>query len=304
MLKHQKHQSIVYNANGVEFTIYKTTKPTKSGHKYYWVLVDYSTGKRRLLNNRTQKAARLRADKIRAAMVKGQAHQSLLSHGQLHEVCAALGALRSANTFESVGSVVRLWLECTMMLGDRATPLDAVKYYIANHRENGPQPEPTSFDEAAKLYHAFKVADGKSASHCGNIESQLKRLAGTGFDVPSCSTIYLDKPLRNHTLMQTIARANRVFGEKVNGLIVDYVGVFRDLQKALAIYAGGGAGGGGGPTPVEKKTELIAMLKKAIAEAVAFCKERGVDVDQNPPEQGAGARKSPSGRTGGYSGER
>lgn len=101
----------------------------------------------------------------------------------------------------------------------------------------------------------------------------------TGFDVPSCSTIYLDKPLRNHTLMQTIARANRVFGEKVNGLIVDYVGVFRDLQKALAIYAGGGAGGGGGPTPVEKKAELIAMLKKAIAETVDFCKQRGVDVD-------------------------
>jgi len=102
----------------------------------------------------------------------------------------------------------------------------------------------------------------------------------TGFDVPSCSTIYLDKPLRNHTLMQTIARANRVFKDKVNGLIVDYVGVFRDLQKALSIYAGGGAGGGGGgPMPVEKKTELIAMLKKAIAETVDFCKQRGVDVD-------------------------
>src|SRR5258706_16428704 len=73
----------------------------------------------------------------------------------------------------------------------------------------------------------------------------------TGFDVPSCSTIYLDKPMRNHTLMQTIARANRVFRNKVNGLIVDYVGVFRNLQKALAIYAGGSAGGSGGPTPVE-----------------------------------------------------
>ena len=65
----------------------------------------------------------------------------------------------------------------------------------------------------------------------------------TGFDVPSCSTIYLDKPMRNHTLMQTIARANRVLGEKVNGLIVDYIGVFRDLQRALAIY--GTASGGG-----------------------------------------------------------
>ncbi|HNJ80398.1 MAG TPA: type I restriction endonuclease subunit R, partial [Methanoregulaceae archaeon] len=57
----------------------------------------------------------------------------------------------------------------------------------------------------------------------------------TGFDAPACSTIYLDKPMKNHTLMQTIARANRVFGEKNNGLIVDYYGVFKDLQRALAI---------------------------------------------------------------------
>ena len=58
-----------------------------------------------------------------------------------------------------------------------------------------------------------------------------------GFDVPSCSTIYLDKPMKNHTLMQTIARANRVWGEKKNGLIVDYVGVFgnSDLNK-LSTY--------------------------------------------------------------------
>ena len=71
-----------------------------------------------------------------------------------------------------------------------------------------------------------------------------------------------------------------MFGEKVNGLIVDYVGVFRDLQKALSVYAGGGAGGGsGGPTPVERKSELVAMLKKAIAEAVDFCKQRGADVE-------------------------
>ena len=81
----------------------------------------------------------------------------------------------------------------------------------------------------------------------------------TGFDVPSCSTIYLDKPLRNHTLMQTIARANRVFADKINGLIVDHVGVFGNLQKALAIYAGGGVGGGG-RTPVEEKKALIEMF--------------------------------------------
>jgi type I restriction enzyme R subunit len=102
----------------------------------------------------------------------------------------------------------------------------------------------------------------------------------TGFDVPSCSTIYLDKPMRNHTLMQTIARANRVFKDKVNGLIVDYVGVFRNLQRALAIY-GSGSGGGVkiGEEPVKEKAELVAMLKTAITQTVQFLKEVDVKVD-------------------------
>ena len=64
----------------------------------------------------------------------------------------------------------------------------------------------------------------------------------TCFDAPSVSTIYLDRPMKNHTLMQTIARANRVFPDKDNGLIVDYVGVFRNLEKALAIYGAASAG--------------------------------------------------------------
>jgi len=110
----------------------------------------------------------------------------------------------------------------------------------------------------------------------------------TGFDVPSLSTLYLDKPMRNHTLMQTIARANRVFGDKVNGLIVDYVGVFRNLQEALAIY--GSATGGGvkeGEVPVQEKIELVAALKKAIEETTAFCREQGIDpqaIQQAPIE--------------------
>src|SRR5438067_10120193 len=99
----------------------------------------------------------------------------------------------------------------------------------------------------------------------------------TGFDVPSCSTIYLDKPMKNHTLMQTIARANRVWRNKQNGLIVDYVGVFRNLQKALAIY--GAAQGEGGPddTPIHDKSELVRQLREAISITTAFCKERKID---------------------------
>jgi type I restriction enzyme, R subunit len=101
----------------------------------------------------------------------------------------------------------------------------------------------------------------------------------TGFDAPAVSTIYLDKPMRNHTLMQTIARANRVFGEKVNGLIVDYIGVFRDLQKALAIY--GAATDGSideGEMPVKEKSELINIVREAIDELHSFCDELGVDL--------------------------
>jgi type I restriction enzyme R subunit len=103
----------------------------------------------------------------------------------------------------------------------------------------------------------------------------------TGFDAPSCSTIYLDKPMRNHTLMQTIARANRVFGDKVNGLIVDYIGVFRDLQKALAIY--GSASGGDvreGDTPVQAKAALVDELRSAIDLTLQFCTERGIYFDE------------------------
>ncbi|MGH2517692.1 MAG: type I restriction enzyme subunit R domain-containing protein, partial [Ktedonobacterales bacterium] len=109
----------------------------------------------------------------------------------------------------------------------------------------------------------------------------------TGFDVPSLSTVYLDKPMRNHTLMQTIARANRVFQDKTNGLIVDYVGVFRDLQKALAIYGSGPAGDTKeGEAPVKDKSELVGQLVRAIDEAAAFCRERGIDPDAIQRAQG------------------
>jgi type I restriction enzyme R subunit len=98
----------------------------------------------------------------------------------------------------------------------------------------------------------------------------------TGFDAPSCSTLYLDKPMRGHTLMQTIARANRVHGDKVNGLIVDYANVFAELEKALAIY---GAGKSGGEMPVKDKTELIEALKVALEQVTDFCRKQNVDLE-------------------------
>lgn len=101
----------------------------------------------------------------------------------------------------------------------------------------------------------------------------------TGFDAPSCSTLYLDKPMRGHTLMQTIARANRVYGDKVNGLIVDYANVFQELEKALAIY---GSGTARGDTPVKDKSELVAALRIALAQITEFCRKQNVDLDAIP----------------------
>jgi type I restriction enzyme R subunit len=94
----------------------------------------------------------------------------------------------------------------------------------------------------------------------------------TGFDAPSCSTVYLDKPMRNHTLMQTIARANRVFPGKYSGVIVDYANVFASLEKALAIYGAGR----GGKNPVQDKQKLVEELRKAVDDAAGFCTQHQV----------------------------
>jgi type I restriction enzyme R subunit len=78
----------------------------------------------------------------------------------------------------------------------------------------------------------------------------------TGFDVPSLHTMYLDKPMQGHNLMQAIARVNRVFGDKPGGLVVDYLGLATSLQEALQIYAS--SGGQGTPTlDVEAALEFM-----------------------------------------------
>ena len=100
----------------------------------------------------------------------------------------------------------------------------------------------------------------------------------TGFDVKSLSCLYLDKPLKAHTLMQTIARANRVAEGKSNGLIVDYIGIVKALRKALADYTAN-QGGGGGTDPTVDKEKLIARIHEIIAEATTFLGEHHFSLD-------------------------
>jgi type I restriction enzyme R subunit len=103
----------------------------------------------------------------------------------------------------------------------------------------------------------------------------------TGFDAPTLSTLYLDKPMKDHTLMQTIARANRVTSwkvnrvEKKNGEIIDYYNVFRNMRKALKDYAQGQEGQEN--LPVQDKAELFKLLDGAIEQGTAFCSELAID---------------------------
>ena len=102
----------------------------------------------------------------------------------------------------------------------------------------------------------------------------------TGFDVPSLSTLYLDKPLEDHTLMQAIARANRVNEGKNNGLNVDYCGILRHLRKALAVFAGTRSEGGDAPLdPARPEAELLGELEEAIALVRDFLDEREAPLD-------------------------
>ena len=103
----------------------------------------------------------------------------------------------------------------------------------------------------------------------------------TGFDAPTLSTLYLDKPMKDHTLMQTIARANRVTPwqingiEKKNGEIVDYYNVFRNMKKALKDYA---QGDGLYEPPVRDKAALFALLDDAAEQALTYCAASGVNL--------------------------
>ncbi len=99
----------------------------------------------------------------------------------------------------------------------------------------------------------------------------------TGFDVPSLSTLYLDKPMKNHTLMQAIARANRVFPGKPCGIIVDYVNVFKYMQQALSEYA---TGGDGSEFPAKDIDQLIENIDQCITETDQFLGNIGISLDK------------------------
>ncbi len=131
----------------------------------------------------------------------------------------------------------------------------AIKVVMTSASSDGP--------EIAK-HHTTKEQRRSLADRMKDPEDELKLVIVrdmwlTGFDVPSLHTLYIDKPMKGHNLMQAIARVNRVYKDKTGGLIVDYLGIASDLKKALSFYSN--AGGKGDPAVSQEKA-LQLMLEK------------------------------------------
>ncbi|HBO92699.1 MAG TPA: type I restriction endonuclease subunit R [Gammaproteobacteria bacterium] len=148
------------------------------------------------------------------------------------------------------------------------------------------------------LKAGFELADGsrldieeafKSSAHPFRV-AVVCAMWLTGFDVPTLSTLYLDKPLKAHTLMQAIARANRVAEGKNNGLIVDYCGILKNLRKALATFAGasdeGHGGGEGENEPAKPNEELLESLNESISFVADFLRKHDFELSRIITETG------------------
>ena len=116
-------------------------------------------------------------------------------------------------------------------------------------------------------HHTTKEQRRTLADRMKNPEDELKLVIVrdmwlTGFDVPCLHTLYIDKPMRGHNLMQAIARVNRVYKDKTGGLIVDYLGIAADLKKALSFYSD--SGGKGDPAVAQEKAVQLMLEKLEI----------------------------------------
>jgi len=116
-------------------------------------------------------------------------------------------------------------------------------------------------------HHTTKEQRRALSDRMKNPEDELKLVIVrdmwlTGFDVPCLHTLYIDKPMQGHNLMQAIARVNRVYKDKTGGLIVDYLGIAADLKKALSFYSD--SGGKGDPAVTQEKAVQVMLEKLEI----------------------------------------
>lgn len=133
-------------------------------------------------------------------------------------------------------------------------------------------------------HHTTKEQRRTLAERMKNPDDELKLVIVrdmwlTGFDAPSLHTLYIDKPMQGHNLMQAIARVNRVYKDKPGGLIVDYLGIAADLKKALAFYSD--SGGKGDPTILQEQAVHLMLEKLEVVSQMYhnFAYEHYFDAD-------------------------
>ncbi len=127
----------------------------------------------------------------------------------------------------------------------------------------------SSDGEALAKHHTTKTGRKTLADRMKNADDPLELVIVrdmwlTGFDAPSLHTLYIDKPMKGHTLMQAIARVNRVYKDKPGGLVVDYLGIAADLKQALSFYSD--SGGKGDPTLLQEQAVEIMLEKLEVVE--------------------------------------
>ncbi len=225
------------------------------------------------------KAMLICIDKITAVRMHG-----LLKHHWEQKIKSLISELKSCDEQEKADKERQLeWMHETLMA-------------VVISEEQGEVKKFANWDLDIKphrklIKEGFDIKDDKRI----DIESAFKkeehpfRLAIvcsmwlTGFDVPCLSTLYLDKQLKAHTLMQAIARANRIQKGKNNGMIVDYCGILKSLRKALSIFAGYTGNYGVGSLlseidPVKPDTELLANLEEAIEVVRSYLTAKGISI--------------------------
>lgn len=127
-----------------------------------------------------------------------------------------------------------------------------IKVVMTSTSDDGPEMQKHNTTKKQRKDLAERMKDPNDSLHLVIVRDMWL----TGFDAPCLDTLYIDKPMRGHNLMQAIARVNRVFKDKSGGLVVDYLGIATDLKKALSFYSD--AGGKGDPTEkLEKAVELM-----------------------------------------------
>ncbi|MDO9097565.1 MAG: type I restriction endonuclease subunit R, partial [Candidatus Methanoperedens sp.] len=187
-----------------------------------------------------------------------QIAQDIVTHFELRQevfegkgMIVAMSRRIAANLYDEIVKIKPQWHNDDLKKG-------VIKVVMTSASSDGPD---------ISKHHTTKEQRRTLAERMKDTEDELKLVIVrdmwlTGFDVPCLHTMYIDKPMKGHTLMQAIARVNRVYKDKPGGLVVDYLGIASDLKEALSFYSD--SGGKGDPAVLQEKAVQLMLEKLEI----------------------------------------